>query len=314
MGKRSPIRGYNHNIRYRGLVFHVQTEDSGVDNPHVFTHVFYGGVILNTRKLTYDGESAEDVVKALMQAQHKSLLKALKHGELDEKIDSYLGDNPELEPAKPRSGVLSPETPPVEPYAPPANPEKSISAAFDAIRDDLPPAQAGPGDGVPQQVDAATTDVYSKPESDRISVTAPTMLQRDLPAAAQAPPKAPTPPPTPSPTPPPIPTARTGPPPNTARQQSRPPPAPRPPTPNPVKPAARVRSGSHRASGVVVSRPAVIVSAPPKVVGKQPGRPARARQAREDSSENNLFGQGLISEKSLDEVILAYLSDDASEE
>src|SRR5882724_11426117 len=45
VGKRSPILGYNHNVRYRGLVFHVQTEDSGVASPHLFTHLFHTGVI-----------------------------------------------------------------------------------------------------------------------------------------------------------------------------------------------------------------------------------------------------------------------------
>jgi len=37
----------------------------------------------------------------------------------------------------------------------------------------------------------------------------------------------------------------------------------------------------------------------------------RVRKARED--EGRGFGQGLISEKSLDEVILAYLSEDADD-
>ncbi|HUQ04951.1 MAG TPA: hypothetical protein VM261_20755, partial [Kofleriaceae bacterium] len=69
--KRSPILGYNHNVRYRGIVFHVQTEDSGLSNPHVFSHLFHGGVIISTRKLVYDRDAAEDVVKSLMQAQHK---------------------------------------------------------------------------------------------------------------------------------------------------------------------------------------------------------------------------------------------------
>ena len=54
MAKRSPILGYNHNVRYRGLVFHVQTEDSGVLSPHLFTHLFHEGVIVSTRKLVYD--------------------------------------------------------------------------------------------------------------------------------------------------------------------------------------------------------------------------------------------------------------------
>jgi hypothetical protein len=96
--KRSPILGYNHNVRYRGLVFHVQTEDSGVASPHVFTHLFHGGVILSTRKLVYDAGASEDVIRSLMQAQHKATLKELRRGGYDDKIDEYLGSYPELLP------------------------------------------------------------------------------------------------------------------------------------------------------------------------------------------------------------------------
>ncbi len=90
MAKRSPILGYNHNVLYRGLVFHVQTEDSGQLSPHLFTHLFHGGVIISTRKLVYDAGSAEESIKGLMQAQHKVVLKDLKKGTFDDKIDAYL--------------------------------------------------------------------------------------------------------------------------------------------------------------------------------------------------------------------------------
>jgi hypothetical protein len=98
VAKRSPILGYNHNVRYRGLVFHVQTEDSGVLSPHLFTHLFHEGVIVSTRKLVYDAGASEDAIKALMQAQHKAVLKDLKLAKFDEKIDAYLGAVPGLEP------------------------------------------------------------------------------------------------------------------------------------------------------------------------------------------------------------------------
>jgi hypothetical protein len=76
----------------------------------------------------------------------------------------------------------------------------------------------------------------------------------------------------------------------------------------PASTAVSSRTGSGgAASGVVVTRPAVIVGAPAKPA---PGT-QRVRKARED--EGRGFGQGLISEKSLDEVILAYLSEDAEE-
>jgi hypothetical protein len=75
-------------------LFHVQTEDSGVSNPHIFTHLFHDGVILASKKMVYDANSDVDVVKGLMQAQHKSVLRELKSGTYDGKIRQYLGAPP----------------------------------------------------------------------------------------------------------------------------------------------------------------------------------------------------------------------------
>lgn len=116
MTKRSPILGYNHNVRYRGLVFHVQTEDSGVLSPHLFTHLFHEGVIVSTRKLVYDAGAAEDAIKALMQAQHKAVMKDLKNGAFDDKIDINLAGTPGLEPSKGKTApVPRASTPEVTP-------------------------------------------------------------------------------------------------------------------------------------------------------------------------------------------------------
>jgi len=41
------LSGFNHNIRFRGKVYHVQTEDGGKDNPQIITHAFQGGAILH---------------------------------------------------------------------------------------------------------------------------------------------------------------------------------------------------------------------------------------------------------------------------
>jgi hypothetical protein len=80
------------------VVFHVQTEDSGLLNPHLFTHLFHEGVIVSTRKLVYDAGSNEEAIKSLMQAQHKAVMKDLKKGAFDDKIDQYLSGTPGLEP------------------------------------------------------------------------------------------------------------------------------------------------------------------------------------------------------------------------
>ncbi len=46
--------GYNNNVKYRNLVFHIQTEDSGVKRPHIITHVFAdGGRIIKSVNRSY---------------------------------------------------------------------------------------------------------------------------------------------------------------------------------------------------------------------------------------------------------------------
>ena len=50
----SPLLGFNNNVRHKGRVFHIQTEDSGIRHPHIITHLFTdGGRILKTIKTSY---------------------------------------------------------------------------------------------------------------------------------------------------------------------------------------------------------------------------------------------------------------------
>jgi hypothetical protein len=90
--------GFNTNFRYRGVLFHVQTEDSGLGNPHVITHLFHGGNIMASEKRDYSeliadhaGESLLAAVRKLMEGQHKSMLKQLSRGEHDAAIEQRMG-------------------------------------------------------------------------------------------------------------------------------------------------------------------------------------------------------------------------------
>jgi len=83
--------GFNNNVKYKGAVFHVQTEDSGVERPHVITHLFAdGGRIIKSHKRTYEQElNREDLalyVRQLMKAQHMEMCVALREGSFDEII------------------------------------------------------------------------------------------------------------------------------------------------------------------------------------------------------------------------------------
>lgn len=80
--------GFNNNIRFRDQVFHVQTEDSGLDQPHIITHLFAdGGRVVKSHKRSYAAEAARadvaDFVRALMKAQHLEMVAFLREGRFD---------------------------------------------------------------------------------------------------------------------------------------------------------------------------------------------------------------------------------------
>ncbi len=88
------ITGCNTNVRHRSKMFHVQTEDSGREHPHIISHVYHGGTIIASEKSEYrdqiDVENLDAVVRRLIEAQHKAMLMRLRDGELDAVIDERL--------------------------------------------------------------------------------------------------------------------------------------------------------------------------------------------------------------------------------
>ncbi|MDI6744740.1 MAG: hypothetical protein QMD07_05110 [Thermodesulfovibrionales bacterium] len=73
--------GYNNNITYKGKVYHVQTEDSGLNNPIIVTLLYFKGTILASKKISYSHligiKDIKKSVRELMQEQHKAMLKEL---------------------------------------------------------------------------------------------------------------------------------------------------------------------------------------------------------------------------------------------
>jgi hypothetical protein len=93
--------GFNNNVKYKGKVYHVQTEDSGLGQPHVITHLFTdGGRIIKSHKRSYaDAVAREDVVphvRALMKGQHMEMVQALREGRFDPIIEGQRGGGMEV--------------------------------------------------------------------------------------------------------------------------------------------------------------------------------------------------------------------------
>lgn len=99
----SPLVGYNTNVRHKGKLYHIQTEDSGVNHPHVITHLFAdGGRIIASRKTGYaehlGAKDLQGLVKKLMQEQHKTMFIELRDCVYDEDV-----------PPAPAAGPLPPD-------------------------------------------------------------------------------------------------------------------------------------------------------------------------------------------------------------
>lgn len=80
--------GFNNNIKFRDTVFHVQTEDSGLDAPHIITHLFAdGGRVIKSHKRSYEAHvnrpDVAEYVRSLMKAQHLEMVMKLRDGSFD---------------------------------------------------------------------------------------------------------------------------------------------------------------------------------------------------------------------------------------
>jgi hypothetical protein len=122
------VVGFNHNIKHKGKMYHIQTEDSGLENPHIITHLFVGGNILASKKTSYAdivaAENLAQVVRELMEEQHKEMLRNLINGVYDDIDSAYALQAQHYQPGQihadgrkveMRPGVQLPERPPALP-------------------------------------------------------------------------------------------------------------------------------------------------------------------------------------------------------
>jgi hypothetical protein len=287
----SPLLGYNNNVRHKNRVFHIQTEDSGVKHPHIITHLFMdGGRILKSIKRSYaehvGADKMQDTVKAMMKEQHKAMFISLRDGQFDHLVEDG-PSKPALDKkdSKPATEAAKPAA-----AAPPAAP----GLVHTPTRTDLLPPPPPP----PAPPSAVADDVDMEPRTTRTPE-----LTLDISSLRNA---------------------EVGAAPASGLSELPPPPA------NLFR--EKTASGGYRTAAPVPEgkRPSIAPpkkgsmppprkppSGPPK---KAPSTPSEARyaaarpaaifgQARPQQG-SSIFGEDLISDKSLDEVILSYLAED----
>lgn len=308
-----PLLGFNNNVRHRGRIFHIQTEDSGVKFPRIVTHLFAdGGRIVKTTRTDYSEHLEKvdmaTVVRGMMKEQHKAMFAALRAGDMDPLLENVCGP---LDPAQSKAvePLVDPtsrndlETArvvvgsglggPVQPATEPSNLQAAAVVASAIVTVEAPPpapvadAQAVI-DSMKSLRDAEESARSRRPISNpnlrrpTPSVSPPAAEAFDLDVASldKNPPKTSHTPPAP-----PVRAPRKS---NPAPRKSRPPIPPRP------------GAGAAAAAGADLG-PASL------------GRPQTRLAAAPPSNARSIFGDGAISEQSLDEVILSYLAEDLEE-
>lgn len=264
----SPLLGYNTNVRHKGKVFHIQTEDSGIAKPHVITHLFAdGGRIIKSVKTSYadklDTPDLPALVKKLMQDQHKAMFIALRDGVYDDQMEVTTRTVAIVETSQ-----TSPfaET---SPESPPTSSDEAIELDESSFVEDLPPPapKATPPSAVPPPMPSAT-----------VLSSGRTGLRQ----SAGWPP---------------------------ASTQTAPPGGAAPSGPPPLRPQA-----GHATSTAPLGQPTLLASSPTSPTSSvAPGTRSDKRTPAPAPRVGIVFGERLVSERSLDEVILAYLAGELGE-
>lgn len=97
------ITGYNTDVEFDGVVYHVQTEDKGLQTPIILSLVYSGGAILASKRSPYDDLVARgfdaEVLAARLQRQHKLICAAVHAGRIEELKQLTQRESPNFAPA-----------------------------------------------------------------------------------------------------------------------------------------------------------------------------------------------------------------------
>lgn len=82
------ITGFNTDVEHEGTVYHVQTEDKGLDSPLILSLVYVGGAILASKRSRYDdliekGFDEKELSERLNR-QHKLICAAIRAGRVED--------------------------------------------------------------------------------------------------------------------------------------------------------------------------------------------------------------------------------------
>lgn len=107
------ITGYNTDVKHRGTVFHVQTEDKGLPAAWVETLIFVGGMVVVRRKRSYrdlvEGEPSPQVISKALEDQHRAMIAEIRLGKVDQQFEKLTGKKQQQSSPPPTGHSVPPQ-------------------------------------------------------------------------------------------------------------------------------------------------------------------------------------------------------------
>ena len=82
------ITGFNTDIEHGGVIYHVQTEDKGLETPIILSLVYVGGTILASKRAPYqdliEQGFSDEALSERLKRQHRLICAAINSGRIDD--------------------------------------------------------------------------------------------------------------------------------------------------------------------------------------------------------------------------------------
>ncbi|HEX8638921.1 MAG TPA: hypothetical protein VF692_12710, partial [Pyrinomonadaceae bacterium] len=161
------ITGFNTDVEYQGVVYHVQTEDKGVETPLILSLVYNRGTILASKRSPYNdllgGNLDERALAARLQKQHKTICAAVSAGRFEELKRMTAKDSAARHKESPTSAMPKPVTNPIESSAKTSPHHVNSFPANETENFDKGVNQASPVTAKPKTLKLETPEQETKP-------------------------------------------------------------------------------------------------------------------------------------------------------
>lgn len=165
------ITGFNTDIEYGGVTYHVQTEDKGLNRPIILSLVYDRGTILASKRSPYDdlleSNFSERVLADRLNKQHRLICAAIQSGRIEDLKKMTAREAASRSAAKEAETEVVSETPALQHEAPTPPVESPAPPAEVLAQPEPTPAEspAPPAEAFAHREPEPIPEPSSKPES-----------------------------------------------------------------------------------------------------------------------------------------------------